>query len=227
MRLIVDGQARDFILVQEYRWAYDLPTEFGVAYFAPKEYSGLGSVDEAGHDLHAVRDVLLAAVPPTQPPEGWMAFIFTLQRLFAAQLNAINARIGLRPSEIDYAVTGLGDVLRAYLFAYGQARMRLKSPPHFDEAYQRWYEQNLDVSARQVAYQHGSDTWGIQLIASAYGRIGLVVTTPDTAHYVYDSALSCPVAGYMAGLLRDLAASIRVSIEGQEKEQVSNASSSQ
>ena len=42
MRLVVAGKSRQFVEVRAFRASLELPESLGVAYFEPKDYTGLG-----------------------------------------------------------------------------------------------------------------------------------------------------------------------------------------
>ena len=201
----LEGQIRNFISVKDFRAAQGLPPEFGVAYFEPKDYAGLGRIDRAGAELNAVRQAVLAAIPGQMPFRGWMGFLPQLVGLFQRSLYEINAQVGLKDVEIDFAVAGFGDVCQALLYAMLRARTGNTPMPDFWQVYGEWLNSSIKVYGERYDYTHNGATWSVTLVAHAYGRAGLIVETDEATHYVYDPALACPAEGYMAALLSEVA----------------------
>ncbi len=202
MRLTIDGSPRDFTPIKAFRAAHDLPSEFGVALFEPKDYSGLGRIDRAGAELNGVRTAVLAAIPPKLPLPQWIAYLPQLTRLFTEQLYAINPQVKLHDVEIEFAAAGFADVCQAVVYA----NLR-PPPPPFEAIYARWLDDTTRVS--QTVHPYGD--WRIQIVTHAYGRAGLIVQMDAETHYVQDAALACPAEGFMASLLSDAAAQISAS----------------
>src|SRR5262245_64156367 len=96
MLLTIDGQPREFTPIKDFRAAHDLPPEFGVALFEPKDYAGLGRIDRAGAELNGVRAALLDALPTQIKAPSWLSFLPDYARLFEAKLYEINAQVGLK-----------------------------------------------------------------------------------------------------------------------------------
>jgi hypothetical protein len=204
----IEGQIRDFIPIKDFRAAHGLPPGFGVAYFEPKDYAGLGRIDSAGAELNAVRQAVLAAIPAQMPLQGWMGFLPQLVSLFQRSLYDINAQVGLKDVEIEFAVAGFGDVCQALLYAMLRARAAGMPMPDFRQVYADWLNSSIKLYGERYDYAHEGQTWRVTLLVHAYGRAGLIVETGDTTHYVYDPALACPAEGYMAALLAEVAARI-------------------
>ncbi len=195
MRLTVDGAPRVFEPIRAFRAAQGLPAEFGVALFEPKDFGGLGRIDQAGAELNTVRAAVLAAVPARLTLRDWLTFIPELTRLFTAKLHEINPRVNLRDVEIEFAAAGFADVCQAAVYAL----LRGAETP-FAAVYAEW----LDQSARVSQTVHAYGTWRVQIVTHAYGRAGLIVDTGADVHYVADASLGCPAEGYMASLLADV-----------------------
>lgn len=204
MHLMMDGQMREFVEIRAFRASQGLPEEFRVAYFEPKDYTGLGSIEHAAHDLVDLRRRLLAAMPSLPTLPQWMAYLPGLQQLFRDQLEAINEQVGLREVEIDFAAAGFGDVCQAWVYALVHAQASRQPPPPFKQVYAEW----LYSTIRQSALVHRYQDWQVQMITHAYGRIGLAASRGDQTFYVYDAALACPAEGYMLTLLSDVTAQI-------------------
>lgn len=195
MHLTIDGEPRLFEPIKAFRVAHDLPPEFGVVLFEPKDYAGLGRIDGAGADLNAVRAAVLAAIPPGLSLRDWVVFVPELTRLFTGKLYEINPRVNLRDVEIEFAAAGFADVCQAAVYAHLRS-----AAPHFEQVYTEWLDQSVRVSL--TVHEYGA--WRIQIVTYAYGRAGLIVNTGNATHYVADASLACPAEGYMAALLSDV-----------------------
>jgi hypothetical protein len=200
MYLTIEGESRSLIPIKDFRAAQGLPPDFGVAFFEPKDYDGLGRIDRAGAELNRVRAALLDALPEQMDKRGWLAFLPDYARLFEDQLYTINDHVGLKDVEIEFAVAGLSDVL--HHLAYGL----LRGGVNFRQVYSEWLDNSLKVFSQVYNYEHQGRAWQVQIIAHAYGRTGLVIHAGDETFYVYDTALGCPAEGFMATLLFDIAA---------------------
>jgi hypothetical protein len=205
MNLLIDGERRAFVPLKQFRAEQHLPPDFSVALFEPKDFAGLGRIDQAGAALNDVRAATLAAcdaLSPPQPPPVWLAALPRLQAHFTDQLNHINADIGLRPVEIEFAAAGFRDVCEAVIFARVRAG---DAVPTFGGIYADWLDSTTRVSQTLHPYTHDGHTWGVQIVTHAYGRAGLIVHTGEAIHYVADDALGCPAEGFMLHLLAAMA----------------------
>ena len=202
MRLSVEGETRPFTPIKAFREAHHLPPEFAVALFEPKDYSGLGRIDQAGTELNSVRAAVLAAIPAGLTLQAWMSFAPDLTRLFTDQLYAINPSVKLHDVEIEFAAAGFADVVQAVIYAH--LRAQKSDPPPFEAIYGEW----LDQTARVSQTVHRYNGWQVQIITNAYGRAGLIIRAADETFYVQDSSLGCPAEGFMAALLAEVAARI-------------------
>jgi hypothetical protein len=203
---------RDWIDIRRFRADHSLPENFGVALFEPKDTAGLGRIDGAGMEMNRLRADLVAAVPPRVTPADLLTAVDALADRFRAGLEAINPIIGLREPEIDFAVYGLADVLRAWAYALIQAAAQKSPPPDFGAVYDGWLAGSIRVSTREHAYPHGGRVWTIRVLNSAYGRAGLRVETGQQTVAVRETSLACPAEGYMAALLAEIAAGLRVTV---------------
>jgi len=205
MQLTIDGERRVFESLADFRVTYGLPASFAVAAFQPKDEAGLGSIDGAGATLGRVREAVVVAVPERVPAAEWLVLVPQLAVTFEGALVQANPQIGLREMEISFAVSGFGDVCSAYGLALFRAQATRQPLPDFDAVYTDWLLGTVRT-ASAVPYDHAGATWQVRVVYHAYGRVGLVVETPDGAHYIADKALACPAEGFMLGLLRAVAA---------------------
>jgi hypothetical protein len=194
MQLLIDGEHREFIPIKIFRDAYDLPDGFGVAFFEPKDYTGLGSIEQKGAALNDLRQQVLESIPAQLSPQQWLNFLPTLQKTFRRHLML--AGTGLRESEIEFAVAGLANVCQAIIYA----RLRVDTPA-FDEIYADWLQNTVRLS--QTRYPYGS--WQVQIVTHAFGRVGMVIQAENDMYYVLDNRLACPAESFMRDLLREIA----------------------
>jgi len=104
MDLQIDGALHRFIPIKQFRAEQALPDRFGVDAFTPKDWTELGRLDSAGTELNELRVVLLASLPSHLTPTGWMNQLPDYVRQFDNGLRGLNAQVGLRESEIEFAV---------------------------------------------------------------------------------------------------------------------------
>lgn len=201
MTLLIDGTARVFIPLTVARAALDLPADFGVSLFEPKDYAGLGSIDGAGDVLHELRAAVLAADRALIDADP-LARCDALTSIFERELRRINPVIGLREPEIGFAVSGFSDVLRAWAYARIQAAALRSDPPSFAAVYGRWLHDTVRISATVHRFAYRQQVWKVQIVTHAYGRFGLIME--DEAGRItgiYDPRLACPAEGFMMRLL--------------------------
>ena len=209
MHFVIDGTERHFVPVKEFRKTYHLPADFGVGLFEAKDYNDLGRIDGAGVCLNELRERVLASLPGKQTVAGWINSLPSIVLSFERELVAINGSIGLRESEIGFAVSGFADVLQNYLFTLMRLRFDGKNlVPSFLHSYGEWLANTTRVSQHVYSYQQ----WTVQLVTHAYGRCGLIVTTGTDTEYIYDASLGCPVEGFMMRLLSEITAQIAVRV---------------
>ncbi len=206
MLFTIDSVPYDFTSIKDFRATYHLPPEFGVALFEPKDYAGLGRIDRAGAELNGLREAVLAAIP--QQATDWLAFVPYLTRVFEQQLKAINPQVGLRDVEVDFAVSGFSDGLQAYAYALARAKVAREPLPDFRRVYAEWLNSTLKVFTQVYPFTLHEQVCQVQIVAHAYGRMGLLIHMGNLTHAVYDPALACPAEGFMTALLSEVAAQI-------------------
>lgn len=208
MRLTIYNHVREFTPVRSFREKFDLPPEFGITQFFAKDFTGLGSLDQAGDALEVLRHAILNAIPEETPPEGWLAFALRLQLTFNRNLERINPRIGLLPSEIEFAAMGFGELCQVFIYAVLRARIEQKPLPPVQDLYRDWLNNTTAVSLVTYLYPYRGDTWRIQMVRTAYGRVGLIIQTAESTYYVQDAQLGCPAEGFIASLIEEVATKI-------------------
>ncbi len=208
MQLTIEGISYDFMPIKDFRAIHHLPTTFNITLFESKDYAGLGQLDKAGAELNQLRTAILAALPEKLLPLNWMNVLPELTHLFEAQLYQINHQIGLRDVEIEFAVAGFSDALQAYAYAFAYASSTQTPLPDFQAVYSEWLNGTVKAFAQEHSYMVGDQSCTIQVVAHAYGRIGMLIRADET-YAVYDPILACPAEGFMTKLLLDVAAHMR------------------
>jgi hypothetical protein len=116
--------------------------------------------------------------------------------------------VGLRDVEIEFAVAGFNDALQAYAYAFAYANTTHTPLPDFQSVYTEWLNGTIKIFSQQHSYLVDDQTCTIQVIAHAYGRIGLLIHAAET-YAVYDPILACPAEGFMTTLLTEIAGHMR------------------
>jgi hypothetical protein len=197
------------VTIKAFRTQFGLSDNFGVAHFAPKDFSGLAKIDESGTSLNQLREALLDAIPPSISINQLMPFLDALREQFRTGLIGINASIGLTMSQLEFAVAGFGDVCQAWGYALIHAKMSKQTTPLFHAVYRTWVTDSERVAHDDATYDHNGTTWHIRFIHNVYGRVGLQVITPNATYRVVDGQYACPAEGYMANLLADIAEKLK------------------
>lgn len=165
-----------------------------------------GQIDGAADALLSVREAVLQAVSGS--PSSWMGLSLDLQLRFSTALRQNNEAVGLSPSEIDYAVVGVGQVCQLYIHALIAARMSGSPLPDFRGVYADWLNSTVLISRIIFPYQHHGRWWSVRVVKHAYGLVGLIVDTGAETYHVCDTRLICPAQGFMTTLLHEVAARI-------------------
>lgn len=203
MDIHIEGAVHPFIPLKDYQAQHRLPAAFAVSMFAPKDFIGLGRIDQAGAEMNMVRTAVLAAIPENLPLNQWIGFIPRLTHIFTTQLNQINHIIGLRDVEIEFAAGGFSDVCLAFAYAGLRAEASSQALPDFQQVYREWLA-GTTTFAPAGTYDHHDELWNISVIYDAYGRVGLRIEQTSGVDYVRDASLACPAHGYMRVLLEDV-----------------------
>lgn len=208
MLLLIGNQHQEFIPIKTFRAQQGLASDFNIALFEPKDYEGLGRIDEAGSELNIVRQAVLEAIPNDLTLKGWIEFLPELSRLFQNKLDEINPQIHLRSVEIEYAVAGFHDVCQTLIYAMIRAMAAHEPLPRFEDVYQGWLDASVKISSTVHHYTHAGEIWPIQIVNNAYGRCGMIIWTDQATHYVYDNVVACPAEGFMIIVLKEVSAQI-------------------
>ncbi len=203
MQLTLNGQLYRFTPLKKFRTQLNLPPEFGVALFEPKNRPNLGSIEGAGPQLAAIRAQVLAAAPHRLNISQLMPAAKDIARAFHLALLRENATIGLHPPEVDFAAAGFSDVLHAVAYRLVQAQ-HTGTPLNFDAVYQDWLDDSVRVSAATYHYANHGQVLSVRIVNNIYGRVGLTVTTGGQTYYVQDTSQACPAASFMDDLCREV-----------------------
>jgi hypothetical protein len=211
MQLLIEGQLQQFIDLRTYQTQHQLPDSFSLALFEQKSYEGLGSIDHAGTALVNLKRDLLAQLPRWKTPKEWLDHHPELQEQFYQMLVATNEQVGLRESEIEFAVAGYGDVCHVWIYHLIYAKTTRHDAQAFMAVYAQWLFDSVGLAQTIYPYSHQGEEWHIQVVIHAYGRVGLRIQRGVLVDYVMDNRLACPAEGFMVGLFTDVAAHIRES----------------
>jgi hypothetical protein len=198
MRLIIENAERQLIPIKDFRQAHALPESFSVAHFEPKDFAGLAAIDKAGQEMNSLRQGLLDMLPASLNKMALLSVSDGQREAFRAGLYSINEKIGLKPEEVEFAVSGFGDVLQNWAYAL------IRGNADFRAIYTQWLNDSVRVSQNVHEYAQQGQIWRVNILNHAYGRMGLKVQIGDAVYYLTDSIYSCPAEGYMLGLLGDI-----------------------
>ncbi|HXV43084.1 MAG TPA: hypothetical protein VEC96_08470 [Anaerolineae bacterium] len=219
MQLTIAGQPHTFIPLPTFRSRWGLPDDFNLAYFEPKDWQGLGSLEGSGKALAIVRQRVLDAVPQTVTLNDLISQVEALTDLFQHELVAINPQIGLREVEVDFAVAGFADVIQAAAYQLLRLSHTYRHDPtqfepafDFSAIYQNWLDASARLSATVHFYTYENVQYEVQVIYNAYGRVGLRVQVNSEVYYVTDMALACPASNYMLDLCREVAQALCIAL---------------
>lgn len=205
MEFKIDGVIQQFVTLKVYREIHHLPLDFHINLFEGKTYVGLGSIESGTAELAHLRKNILQRLPNYAQPQDWLNHQPPLQIIFREELLAINDRIGLREPEVDFAMAGFGDVCQQWIYTLIYAQATKTPPPLFTQIYQDWLMNSLRVAQTRYPYVHAGETWFVQIISHAYGRIGLQIQRGNVLDYVLDMRLACPAENFMDALLATVA----------------------
>ncbi|MFN8453615.1 MAG: hypothetical protein U0401_02910 [Anaerolineae bacterium] len=213
MQFMLHGQRYRPIPLQTFRLQQNLPDDFSVAYFEPKDWTGLGSINGCGQLLAGMRQNVLKAMPPTTKLPELFPLVEALTDLFHQELVTINPHIGLKEVEIEFAVAGLADILRGVAFkliqlcqTYRSDLSQVQRNFDFEAVYQGWLDDSTRLSSVTHPYHHDDATYQVQIVYNPYGRVGLKAQINGEIYYVGDMSLACPAASYMHELCGEIAA---------------------
>ncbi len=208
IKLQIGGVRREFVPLPALSQQWGLPDEFCIAHFEPKDWQGLGSLDGAGKALEKVKQQVLRATPRRLTANSLPGWVEPLTGVFRRALVGANEEVGLRESEIDFAVAGFRAITQAvadHLIRLSYANRAdpglIRSQYDYAAIYRAWLDESVEVSGMTHAYTHNGARFDVRVIYYAYGRVGLEVRPAGgETYYVADLALACPAASYMQEL---------------------------
>jgi len=212
MQLVFEGQLQTFIPIRDFRTTHDLPDYFGIALFESKDYTGLASIEKATPELKHLREHVLAAVPQRLVLPQLLPLFEELRQIFEDELRAINRQVGLREAELDFAVAGFTAINQLMMDNLFRSRAMKQAPSSFSTVYNQWLYESVRVARRMFPYEHHAETWQIQIVRHAFGRVGLIIQTATVTYYVQDGRFACPAQGFMLRLCAELASAIQDSL---------------
>jgi hypothetical protein len=207
MRLEIDGEWHDLVPLAAFRTRFQLPQNFGIALFEPKDYTGLGCLSHAGDALQRLQHETLTSISSNLQWIDLFQVLNLAQQAFETALVAVNPSVGLRPVEIDFAVSGFDDLCQR--FSYELIRLNALHLPISDDLpqtiYHDWLNSSVRVSSQKHIYSHQGMVWQLQILNTIYGRVGFRVQLPDDEMvYVHDSLYTCPADDFMLRLFMQL-----------------------
>ena len=212
MELMLNNKLQTFLPLQTFRAQWGLPESFTLAYFEPKNWEGLGSVEGAGQALFSVKQRTVQAVPAWVTLARLTIIAEELTYAFRTELAAANTQIGLRPAEFDFAVSGFYDVLHAVAFNliqlgldYQQDLTLIRENFDFLKVYYTWLNESVGIFAATHTFEHTDTQFKVRVVYNAYGRVGFEVQVAGKIYYVADMSLACPAASYMRDLCAEVA----------------------
>lgn len=205
MQFSVNGVEQEFIELATFRRAHNLPDEFGLSLFDPKDYTNLGMIDHIGAEaLNELKQIMLGNLPERLSLSHYQTFLEQYQLLFRVWLYEANAQIGLRQVELDFAEAGFADVNQVWMYELIRARAAQTEMPSFAKVYAQWVGNSIQLSGNHFCYRHRDQEWDIQIIHSVYGRIGLYICIEGKEFFVYDTIYACPAEGFMTQILTQI-----------------------
>jgi hypothetical protein len=207
MELMIEGARRTLIPIESFRQEWNLPPDFALVTFSPKDWEDLATMAGSREALAGVRERMVKAVPTKLMVPSLLTIVDILKEEFYHELSSANDKIGLRPSELDFAVAGFYDILqqvvhyliRANYVSKGDSE-QIRAGYDFAALYQEWLDGSTRLVMTEYEYPHEGATLTMRVIFYAYGRVGLEVRVGEQTYYVLDNALACPAANYMRGL---------------------------
>ncbi|MCB0154621.1 MAG: hypothetical protein KDF65_07475 [Anaerolineae bacterium] len=211
MQLEVDGQERTFIPLKLFQARFNLPDEFGSAYFEKKDWD-IGSLNGGAEALSSVKKDVTRIVPSTLTLTDLLHQPEQLAATFRTSLEAVNLHIGLTQVQLDFAVDGLHNLLLAVVYELVRLHhlfrgdvQQIQATFDFTALYRNWLNQSVSIFGQSYDYHHEGLCFEIKTISYLYGRMGLRIENAGEVYYVADSTLACPAAGFMGDLAEALA----------------------
>ncbi len=212
MQLTINDKPQTFSPIQTFRSRWNLPDEFQIDYFEPKDWEGLGSMKGAGDALAQMKQEVLATIPEVVTPLNVLSAVDILRTSFRYQMEMANEQMGLRHHDVGFAVAGFEDVMRNAVYEllrlntfHQNDLAQVRQNFDFPAIYQAWLDTSARLSSTVHTYRHGSNEFKVRIVNHIYGRVGLEVKINGEVYYVTDKALACPGESYMWELCQEVA----------------------
>ena len=214
MRLEIEGELREFVPLSTFRGRWKLPSEFGVAYFEPKDWD-VGAMDYSSHEtLKEIKHAVVAGVPKTLLNSDLLLQPQRLAAIFREKLQVANVHIGLNEDQLDFAVDGFQNILQNISYDLIRLQQTYRDPLeaqrqfNFDAIYQQWLNDSVTIFAKTYTYAQAGTDFEIRIISYVYGRMGFQARVAGDTYYVLDMTLACPAWRFMGQLSRSVAESL-------------------
>lgn len=206
MLLIIDGQPRPFMAVEQFRQLHHLPDDFGVSRFGwiqPPAHKRLAHVRDQFREL---RDAVMRIVLHGNTSPDWMSFGLKLELVFRQRLLALSPVLELSPFEVDHFAGCFGDLCRSYIYYCLCARESQVSIPLFQAVYVEWLSKTTWISPMVQSYWHEGQQWRIQVITNAFGHAGLIIQAESETYFVEHVVEHNPTYRFVISLAVEVAA---------------------
>ncbi len=212
MQLTIEGQLREFILLQNFRAERDLPDNFNVNSFEPKVWVSLGSMNSThtSEGLELLKAEVLKAVPAVVQMNDLLRVVDDIAKTFSLEFQTVNTHIRLKSEEVEFATSGFHNVMHDVAYTllrlnhiHQGERERICSAFNFQQVYQNWIDASTRISAMTHFYVHHDINFKVRVIYNVYGRVGLEVREGDRVFYLADMSLACPASNYMMTLCEE------------------------
>jgi hypothetical protein len=220
MQLTIEGVVHSFIPLTVFRARWNLPDDFTLARFEPKDWT-VGSMEGAGRSaLTTLRQSVITALPHRLRLAELMPLVEALINLFHQGMITINPQVGLRQVEIEFAVAGFADVTRSAAYQLIQLGYLYPGNPeairqsfNFAAIYQEWLDASTRLADKIYTYTWQGQQFEVQTIYNPYGRVGMKVHVANEDYYVTDMTLACPAASFMYSLCHEVAQGLGEALE--------------
>lgn len=204
IHLFIYGQTRALMPIDEFRAAYHLPESFGVSLFEPNAAAPtplLPGADAALEDVTQGVLGLLAFPPKDNTLATWLKTARVLVDFLQMRLKQVNHAVGLTDADMAFVVSTFREVCESAVWTMFRAEPG--DAPTFGSIYGDWLRNSVRVSPTVHVYDEAHARWGVQVISTVYGQVGLVVRMPDV-EVVSDTTRAHPAQAFIEALLRDV-----------------------
>lgn len=196
------GKARALTPIADFRAAHGLPQAFGVMLFEPSDTVPSALLPGAHAALDGVTQGvlgLLALPPKDNTLNTWLKTARVLADFLQFRLKQVNHTVGLPDADIDFTVGVFREVCESAVWA--MFRADAGDMPTAELIYGEWLRDSVRVSPTVHVYDYAGERWGVQVISTVYGRVGLVARLPGGVEVVSDPAYAHPAQAFIEALL--------------------------